>query len=243
MFGIIYALFNIIGATVSGTGTAIEEHQCIERAKEKKRKGHNSTNTYIDRKGSRRDLDTGELRYVDYIGSESYNNDQCIRDIHGNVVRNLSQERRDAAYEEARNNPAATVYFWKHGIAPYELGRNGNPYYLGDIYMDVHNRNLYVRRILCIEKAITGDKDIAGTFYMNVNTGLLTRECDEQVVERNNGEEVPTKDACRKFITYFNQLQSDTGYIPNTKYPKSKNETQLEKVIRLGNYYLNNKSW
>ncbi len=93
MFGFLYAACTAIGCAISGTKASIENQQCKDRGIEKRNRGENFTNTYTDRLGATRDIDTNKLVMIDYRGNESEGKYQYLRDMYGRPTRNLSEER------------------------------------------------------------------------------------------------------------------------------------------------------
>lgn len=242
MFGIFYAVVMFFATIISGTKCTIEEHQQIAKAKEKKKEGNNKYNLYTDRKGATRDLDTGELRIVDCITCEKEGQDQHLRDIYGNPIRNLSMERRIERINEATKDKRRTVSVWKRAIIKNELGKNGNSFCSGEQYRDLATGDIYVCRMIKFPFCINKNGGY-GVFYMDINTGLLVREADCQRYEREQGIYKFSEELNKKFIKYFNDMQKEGGYIPLARERKvsgwEEEESWLAKGVRLGAFYCN----
>lgn len=67
MFAIVYGMFNLIGAIISGTKAAKRNYECIKEAELKRAQGKNRAGIYYDRKGATRLLDTHELVSIDNL--------------------------------------------------------------------------------------------------------------------------------------------------------------------------------
>lgn len=244
MFGLFYAAVTAIATTISGVKCAIEEQQQIDKAKKRKEEGKNKYNLYTDRKGATRDLATGELRSMDYICCEDRGEDQYLRDMYGNPVRNLSEERRQARYYAAKNDPRRTVSLWKKDYAHSKqlAGYQGRPYYCGEIYKDLSNGKLYVCRRFSIPSEVSSGYG-SGKYYMDTETGFLVREADSMIYERQKGCCNVSEETSKKFIDYFNKKQQGEGYHLRSKvrnkYGWDDTETELGKASRMGNYYCN----
>ena len=243
MFGIFYAAYIAIGSAISGAKAAIEEQQCKNRGIEKRERGENFTNTYYDRYGHIRDIDTGKSVMVDYIGNETDGKDQYIRDMYGKPIRNLSEERRQTRLNEALSNrdPRRTVVEWKKGVSDSKTRVKGNPLYAGDTYKDIKTGEIYVCRLFSFPNDFNHDG--YGKYYMNINTGLLVREADSQIEDRKNGHYEYSEDLNKEFIEFFNKKQRYTGYKFKSKIPRrdgwNKNESEYEYRDRMGDFYCN----
>ena len=243
MFGIFYAAFMAIGTAIGGIKAAIEEQQCRKKGIEKRRRGENFTNTYNDRFSHTRDIDTGKSVMIDYRGNESEGKDQYLRDMYGTPIRNLSEERRQIKLKEAQNNcdPRRTVIEWKKGVSDSKTRAKGNPLYTGDTYKDLKTGKIYVCRHFTFPRDF-GEKG-NGTYYMDVDTGLLVREADSQIEDRKNGHYKLTEDLNKNFIEFFNNKQQDTGYKSNSRIPKQSGwdakENEYDYRDRMGDFYCN----
>lgn len=210
MFGIIMGLISTGCAMIDGIKRGYESAQGYNRGLQRKANGSDNTNTYFDWRGACRDLDTGELRFVDPILNESYGQDQCIRDVRGNVVRNLSEERRQAKFDEAKKKGDRTVVLYdKNGIVIRAAkSQNIKDYCEGPQFKDLANGSMYVARRFKLKDLKKGDEIDAGyvTFYMNFD-GLLVREADSVTKKREQGVNVPSVEEVTAFINKFNTKQ------------------------------------
>ncbi len=245
MFGFLYAAYLAIGSAISGTKAMIENQQRIDKANELKKQGKNLANVYTDIYGHTRDLSTGKSVMIDHINCESEGRDVYLRNQYGDPIRNLSEERRQQAYREARKHydPRKSVMKWKDGPRRGTEGENGQPYYYGEQYKDLRTGRIYVCRRFKIPKEIYGKGNLSSSYYMNVETGLLVRETDSQKENRKREKYTVPEDAVTRFMEYFNQKQSTEGYYYKSKQPKdfdwNGEEKNFDKIIRLGMYYCN----
>lgn len=244
MFGLIYAIIIICAVLISGIKCAVEEQEQITKAKKRREEGNNKYNLYTDRLGHTRDLRTGQLRMMDYISCEQEGEEQYLRDIYGNPVRNLSEERRLERRIEAANDPRRTVFFYKEGPDRIRAGSNGRPYYSGKQYKDLKTGQVYVCRRIEFPREISPNGG-SGVFYMDVSNGLLVREADRQIFDRTNGKYKFSEEQCKQFIELFNEKQREGGYAPMArsinKSGWKQNESELDKCVRMKAFYFNNK--
>ena len=243
MFGLFYALVLLLAFIISGTRNLIEDSYQVRKAKEEKRKGRNKYNLYTDRLGATRDLDTGQLRTIDYIGCESQGKDQYLRDIYGNPIRNLSMERREARVMEAKKDPRRSVSYWKEGPSKHKIGCDGQPFCTGRQYRDLKSGDIYVCRLLSFPRKLFPEGGY-GMYYMDIKSGLLVRETDCQKLDRNNGVYDYNEEDNLAFIDYFNEKQKKGGYYKQAHQIKlsgwEQKESEFNRNIRMGYFYCNN---
>lgn len=243
MFGIFYAAATAIGLAISGTKSAYEEWRCVEKGKDKRYQGKNRTNTYTDRHGHLRDIDTKESVRIDYRGVESEGKDQYLRNKYGDPIRNLSQERRLERYGEAKKDPnyKRTVVEWKHGVDDSRTRVKGNPLYSGPTYFDLSGNGEYVVRTFSFPDDF-GEEGF-GSYYMSVDTGMLVRETDGQIFDRHKHEYKISPKTNTRFIQYFNKRQKEGGYIEGSAISPRDNgwgtESEYAYRSRMGDFYCN----
>ena len=247
MFAIIYSALMSLGLIGHGVKGAVENQQCINKAKEKRREGNNKPNIYNDRLGATRDLDTGKLVSVDFIKyAEAEGKDAYVRDMYGNPIRNLSEEIRQERLTNAllTADSRKSVVEWKEGVSRSSAGIKGKPYYAGKEYKDISSGAIYVCRYLPIPESVSGHAYSNGLFYMDISNGLLVREADSQKEKRRRGEDVISEDVSQQFVEYFNKRQNTKGYFMDSKIPKhldlNGSENEFDKRIRLEAFYCNN---
>ena len=245
MIGLLYLGFMIGGTIFVGLKAANENAGSIKRAKDKQKNGKNPHGIYIDRRGTTRSLSTGKIVSVDYIGCETEGKDQYLRDMYGHPIKNLSEERRVQREAEAKENPdpRRTVIEWKKGIPEVRTHIEGNPYYAGDTYKDLKSGDIYVCRSIPLPNDLTQGRRYCSC-YMNIDTGLLVRESDSQIYDRQRSLYDVPEDVIAKFIDHFNKKQMDRGYFFDSNIPSTngwdKTESDFSKRLRLGNFYCNN---
>lgn len=200
MFGLIYLATSTVASIVSGVKGAHENSECIKRGKERKRKGQNIANIYYDRLGTTRDLDTHDIVSVDHIYCESRGEDACVRDLYGNVLRNLSEEKRTERWNAIQmNNPNGdTVCFWK----PHSV----NNAIWGNQYKDLKTERIFVARNFKYPTSY-GTCGASGDFYMDCQTGLLVRETDMYKKRRDKNR--VSDELVERFIIEFNNRQKE----------------------------------
>lgn len=210
MFGIIMGLFATGRAMIDGAKRISEGVQGYNRGLLRKENGSDNTNTYFDWRGIRRDLDTHEIRFVDPKLNESYGQDQCIRDVYGNVVRNLSEERRQEQFNEAKRKGDRTVVLYDNTgiVIKTSKSQNIKDYCEGPQFKDLENGSMYVARCFKLKNLKRGDSEDVGyvKFYMNFD-GLLVREADSVAHKRKQGVNVPSPEEVNVFIRNFNEKQ------------------------------------
>lgn len=209
MFGIIMAVMSTGRALVGGIQHGVEEAWAIDRAKQR----NDGTNTYFDWRGQRRDLTTHEVRSVDFAAVEADGQDRCIRDVHGNVVRNFTEEEAEERRKEALRMGRTVYLYRKHGNGIYNgsehRDKGGDGWCEGTQFKDMMTGEIYVARIHCVcgIKELGKDAkwdDNMVTFYMSLD-GRLIRETDSVMFKRRRGEVVPSKEIVEEYIKTYNQ--------------------------------------
>ncbi len=214
MIGILFTLFNIGVAAADGISKAVQTNDGIKRAYERKANGIEDYNTYFDYRGVRRDLNTHEIRNVDFAIVESDGKDRCVRDVHGNVVRNLTEEEADKRKQKAIAMGRTTYLYRKYGNGiyngSYHRDHGGDGFCDGAQFKDLKTGQIYVGRMFYVrDPALKGDGYYGGNtmyFYMDLK-GLLVREADCEMLKRKRGERVPSEENVMKFIAEFNDKQ------------------------------------
>lgn len=214
MFGIIYALICTGAALVNAANNGISNAQGKQWAREQEAAGREMYGTYFDYRGVRRDIKTNEYRNVDFAIVENDGKDRCVRGLHGEVIRNLTEEeanrRKQVAIAEGR-----TAYLYRkygNGIynGSYHRDHGGDGFCEGTQFKDLKTGQIYVgRRFFVNDPALKRDGLFGGNtmcFYMNLD-GLLVREADCEMFKRRRGELVPSRKNVANFIEEFNEKQ------------------------------------
>lgn len=211
MFGIALSVATLIAGICSGLKKNHENELAHKRGLERRANGTDITNTYFDCDGIRRDLDSHAPRIVDLQIVESRGEDQCIRDVNDNIIRNLSEERRMKKFNEARRKGGRTVVLYKTiGNCPTNENQGGDGYCYGPQFKDLTNGEIYVARRFEVRPLKKGcDVDFGYvTFYMRLD-GIIVREADSVTQKRNRGKDVPSVEEVKKFIDIFNYKQKN----------------------------------
>lgn len=238
MFGIIMAIVSTGTALIDGIRRGHENVQAIKRGYQRQLDGTDDTNTYFDIHGNRRDLKTHQIRKVDFAIVESHGQDRCIRDQYGNIVRNYTEEKREARRKEALANNR-TVYLYRelaNGIYSGEEHREfgGDGYCEGQQYKDLSNGHIYVGRSIMIKGTQIEHVD----FYMDLN-GYLVREADSWRLKRKRNETLLSKDEVNRFIIEFNNNQRNNKPKPHLDNFGKPIKNNGEYIYDLGQYYHN----
>jgi hypothetical protein len=224
LIGILLGLITFGERVVDSAHKAVQSSQGYKRGLERRANGIDNTNTYFDWRGMRKDLDTHEYRSVDLKICERNGEDQCIRDIRGNVVRNLSEERRNLAFERAKLNSNNTVSLYrKYGNGAYGSGEHrnlgGDGYCEGTQYKDLKTGEIYVARYF---KGVI--------VYMDFN-GRLIRESDETKKARTEGEEFThSASEIQKYINEYNLTRTKKCDLGAPRYNSGLYLYDLDKV-------------
>ena len=212
MIGILYVLLQTGAAVASGVSDVIRNETSKTIAKELQKEGKNPYGTYYDCRGRERLLENGTICSVDVAVVEDDGQDRCVRNVHGEVIRNLSEEESNERKENAIKDGRTTYLYRKNGNGiyngKYHLDRGGDGYCWGTQLKDLTTGDIYVaRRFLVTE----GKKKQYTNFYMDLN-GLLVREADSDIYKRKIGENVLSEEAVKEFIKKFNNKQNGNGW-------------------------------
>jgi hypothetical protein len=246
MFGIFYLIANTIGTVISGANAAKENYDAMRRGYEKQRQGKNRAGIYTDRLGATRLLSNGKrVSFDNLYCAEAAGRDCYMYDDHGRPIRNMSEEIRQERLYEAKANPdpRRTVIEWKKGISDSKTRVKGNPLYAGHTYKDLDNGKIYVCRSFSFPTEFKQRGH--GTYYMDVDTGLLVREADSQIEDRKNHHYDISQEVSQQFIDYFNEKQKNEGYQFKSNIPRIEGwdttESEYTYRDRMGDYYCNNR--
>lgn len=200
MIGLLYGLYVVGAAVVDGVSGAVENHELKEHGRELQAEGKNPAGIYLDRHGATRLINTGELCKVDPAINENEGKDVCVRDIHGNVIRNLTEEKRSVKAREAAMD-GRTVYLYNYrGNHEYDNYYDVKSYCKGSQYKDLDTGEIYVARKFFIK-----DRRTHISFYMDFE-GNLIRETDSYKI---SNEKVLNEKEVEDFILKFNEAQSN----------------------------------
>ena len=218
MFGLLFTAASAIAYGISGAKMKMEDSMLKADAEKKAANGKNRSNTYTDHRGSTRDIKTNQLRFQSF----DERGDVWLSDIHGNRLRNLSKEKRDEAFEEAKRKADPTTRAVKYDNWTRKNIRKRLNHDMdvltGDVYRDVRNNDLYFER-----KYIEWNKDTlysmqlsdtlktsrcCAHFYMRVSNGMLVGLSDRKQPDDNK----PTEEEVQRFIEFFNQKQREGGW-------------------------------
>lgn len=214
MIGILYTLVSAGILTADCISGAIENHQLREDAR---KRNDNPYGYYLDRRGNERLISTNQLCSVNPMIDEHDGKDVCVRDIRGNVIRNLTEEKREERRLEAIEKGRSVYLYREYGNGiyngTYHRDFGGDGYCEGAQFKDLKNGNIYVARNFYV-------KDLSNTcgdvyYYMDFN-GKLVRESDCMKFKRASGECKISKESSDLFIKNFNESQDKNGY-NNTK--------------------------
>ena len=209
MFGLFYTLAQTLHLIGSGVKVDYEEHLARDRGKERLAKGENNMNVWIDRFGQYRDLDTDEVRVFSRgFGGE----DDKLLDSKGNVIRNLSLEKRikeaaKLAAQAPEGTKAVRYTYWHYNNTP--MKKSASEYVEGTVYKNIKTGELYLsRHFRWFDNDMTSYASIradlgethSARFYMNMD-GLLV-----SIADGCNEDEI----ACYRFMNYFNKQQKET---------------------------------
>lgn len=226
MFGIIYSLISGVAATFSGINGEIENYNGKKRGKQRLLENENPNNSYYDRLGRERNLDTN--RYCERRIFKQKDIDDgflygsfpgCIEgdiiiidSIKRSFVKNISEEKRKDHISNQSRNQRTVV----------ESGINDMPNpgkYLdnkkGKRYIDLETGELYLIRKLPVD--FIDNKAIYCIFYISEKTGKIIREADIQQLDENERKErgcdiLLSIEKKNQFIKEFNHLQELGGW-------------------------------
>ncbi len=131
MFGLLHAMYVALMTAGSGIKASYLNSKGKSRGMERRMNGENPANTYYDRKGFERDIDTDELRMRKVV-----NGDKVMTDLNGNIVCNFSKEQREKSMEKEMEEGKRFVIYMHHADVRNhadlpQLKNDGN--YLKDI--------------------------------------------------------------------------------------------------------------
>lgn len=186
MFGLLAGAVLEIARGISGIGCTIENAKGKQRGREREANGQNPSHTYYDRKGVERDLITNEIRRT-----SRQDGDKVLTNKYGEVVRNFSQEEREANLAIAKMFPKPYVTVIPWGDAPHKAECKGKR------YKDIETGDIYVVR----EIPVTGSITQKYGYYMNATTGDYVRPCDYEMYRIDKG--VRTLDEVRACLEEY----------------------------------------
>lgn len=213
MFGILYTLAKTGAALVDGAMGVVENKQLKKHAKDLQKEGKNPAGYYLDRYGKQRLIDSDKQVTVDFAINESYGKDVCVRDVHGNVIRNLTDEKREARKEEARDNKRTVYLYNEHGNGVYmgatHRDKGGDGFCEGAQFKDIETGEIYVarRHYICSDKELGPNAPMFSgkvIMYMTLD-GKLVRESDSDALKRRRGEIKPSKEMIDAYIEKYNR--------------------------------------
>lgn len=234
MFGLLYGLYVAGSAIVDGVSGTIENHGLKEHGKELQAEGKNPAGIYLDRYGSTRLINSGELCRVDPAINENLGKDVCVRDIHGNVIRNMTEEKRINRANEAVRKGRTVYLYNEYGNHDYDDYYNVMNYCKGTQFKDLKNGKIYVARNFFIK-----EKRNYISAYMDLD-GKLVRETDSY---RNSKNPLSEKEV-EEFIIEFNKAQIDGNGWKGTKneiYPTDRfgEKRKQPSMFALDQFYCN----
>ena len=218
MFGLIYA--GIVGVTnaIGNLKNSIDDYDGKKRGIQRKANGGNTENIYFDHKGRIRDIQTNEFRDL-----RMKNGDWILSDNNLNVLRNLSEEKRENEFlklkNEADSDTKAVFYkHWSFNNTPIKIKSTR---ITGDVYRDVHTNELYIVRYIAWNRDDLSEKmEIIGEngltranmecadFYLNPNTAEIVDVTDQWKKKHKNAD----MDKINAFIEHFNNEQRKGGW-------------------------------
>lgn len=248
MFGFLYALSLSIGGIISGLKGIIYNQNAIEMGKYRYDIGQDISNTYFDRTGIRRDINTNKIANIRKDESDICDDKYLWVGAPGVKTKNLSEEQRKIDFINGKNSNqlgrSVDLYdnrFW---------ATRGNNKYIsiihGAFYKDLNNNNMYVCREFYINYDNKNNKftlsldknncDYICKFYMDITDGMLIRKADTQLKKEQQSNYKCLNDSMTDlFIKQFNEKQKNGGiYHGGLKYNKAKGS-----VLKKQNYYCN----
>ena len=221
MFGFLYAIGLGIGGLIHGVKTSARDAELKEKWSELERNGENLGHIYMDSKGHFRTLRSGQI-----VIPTLKNGDSVIEDLHGNVLYNISQEKREKDFKEKvkeNNGKERAIYYTVYDCKTTPI-QSKSEVVTGTVYRDVYNNALYFKRIfywtdddMSYENAWGIKCDFlrkqkysyCKVFYMDINTAKLV-----DVAETDSTKFNAPPDKCQEFIKYFNKAQDNGGWTP-----------------------------
>lgn len=177
-------IFIFVIIIVYSTGSIVERKNNYDSSKNFKNK---ITNTYIDSKGGIRDCKTNQPLFHSF----NEKGEKIFENMSGKEIVNISQAHNEANRKEAINSKYKTTY---NIYNPY-TANDSMKKCIGYFYKDLKNNRIYTTRL--INNYI---------FYMDVETGLLVRLCDEELIHIKDHSEIIK---VNNILNEFNKKQSD----------------------------------
>ena len=270
MFGLIWGAIAGFFVAKDGIKGSIYDSNRKDQGELDYKNGNDVFGTYLDCRGYQRDVITDKRVFLD---KEERTGDLILRDLKHKVIRNVSEEKRKRAVEQAKskNDPLCTAakIGYKDKINSYfDAGLRKHVFELqvfGTRYQDLDSGRIYVYRrfswdkkdypLTKICKTLNIDiekefpKGFCGSYFMDIESGLLVRISDEELqrdVEKKDRHErlgelyVPLDmDKYKKFMNIFNEYQE----IMRTKYRWNKitigNVHDYKSEREFNEYYFN----
>ncbi len=218
MFGIVYALTIAITNAVGHTKEYLDDLDGKKRGIQRRERNENPENVYFDHKGRIRDIQTNELRDI-----RRENGDLVLKDNNRNVLRNLSEEKREAEYQKRKNEaPSGTraVFYKRWNMSDTPLIKD-SVRITGEVYRDIHNNELYLTRYIHWNKDNLSEKEdtwyengmvcsngYGAEFYINPDTAEIVDVTDKWIKNNKN----INIDDIHRFIKHFNSEQKKGGW-------------------------------
>lgn len=219
MFGLLYGLFFGGAYAASKISESIEDSQWKKHAIEEKNAGRNTENLYRDHKGIYRDLFTHQPR-VQYVNKYG---EACLSDIHGNTVRNLSEEKKNNEWIQRlkESDEGVKAVFYEYWTKVNSRLREDGPI-CGNVYKDVRTGELYFERTIIWDPVtfkqsnLLNPQAMVSKFYMRISDGTLAGRSDdwEEAYENRYKDTFlkPTEAQAEEFILFFNEKQKNGGW-------------------------------
>lgn len=218
MFGIIYAGVVAITNVIGHTQEYFDDLDGKKRGIQRRNRGENLENVYFDHRGRLRDIATNELRDI-----RMQNGDWVLKDNNRNILRNLSEEKREAEYQKKKQEaPSGTkaIFYKSWNINDTPLKKSGYRI-TGDVYRDINTDKLYLLRYICWDRDDLSDKQIvkyengkswvntyAAHFYLDTETAEIVDISDKSKEQLSDIE----LENAKKFIKHFNNEQRKGGW-------------------------------
>ena len=190
-------MLGIIWMSVCGVAKFITDRKEYKYNERSRGRYNRQTNTYYDRQGKERDINTNQIRH-------SYRDkyqDLIVTDGRGNILRNISDEDRAAEFLKLKNDPKRknSVYMlnWRddHRNNPDEKKR-------GWWFVDFDTGDIYVVRRV---REYKNGKETNVSCFVDINTGKIIRQTDyEKNIYRAAGKEI-NEEEIKKFIDRANR--------------------------------------